>query len=134
MELNGARSNPRLQLELFRLSAVYARLLRKAAKATRNPRPAPPSFAPVLAAVTHVLGIADRPMTIGEIHRAAEELADQPLLRASVKAALAAATAGRRPRFRRVRRGVYRSVVDSDRATVGGEGPRQPHPSHLSGR
>ena len=45
-----------------------------------------------------------------EIHAAAEQLAGEPLLWTSVKAALAAGMAGKSPRFRRVRRGVYQTT------------------------
>jgi hypothetical protein len=45
-----------------------------------------------------------------EIHAAAEQLAGEPLLWTSVKAALAAGMAGKSPRFRRVRRGVYQTA------------------------
>ena len=69
----------------------------------------------MLAAVTHVLEIADRPMSTGEIYRAAEELAGQPLLQTSVKAALAACSSGPSPRFRRVRHGVYQLARDVTR-------------------
>jgi hypothetical protein len=112
MELNGALSNPRAVLELSRLSTVYAGLIANSMTASRSPRPLPPSSPPLLAAVAHVLGVTHGPLPVGEIHRAAEEFAGQPLLRNSVKAALAAGTAGQRPRFRRIRHGVYQSAHD----------------------
>jgi hypothetical protein len=49
-------------------------------------------------------------MWIREIHAAAEELAGEPLLWTSVKAALAAGTAGKSPRFQRICRGVYETA------------------------
>ena len=112
MELNGALSNPRAVLELSRLNTVYAGLIANSMTAPRSPRPLPPSSPPLLAAVAHVLGVTHGPLPVGEIHRAAEEFAGQPLLRNSVKAALAAGTAGQRPRFRRIRHGVYQSAHD----------------------
>ena len=112
MELNGALSNPRLQLELPWLNTVYARFLAKSMAAPRTPRPLPPSSPPVLVAVSHVLEVANGPLHVGEIHSAAEEFAGQPLLRTSVKAALAAGAACQRPAFRRVRHGVYQSAHD----------------------
>jgi len=47
-------------------------------------------------------------MRAREIHAAAEQLAGEPLLWTSVKAALAAYAEGSEPRFERVRRGYYR--------------------------
>jgi hypothetical protein len=63
---------------------------------------------PVLETVTVVLERARGPMWIREIHAAAEELAGQPLLWKSVKAALAVNAEGEETRFERVRRGYYR--------------------------
>ena len=107
MELNGARSNPRLQVQLARLERLHARLLRKAAASPRQPRSAPATPSPVLATVTCVLELAGNPMQTREIHAAAEQLGGKPLLRTSVKGTLAAYGSGRNPRFRRLRRGVY---------------------------
>ena len=110
MELNGARSNPQLQLELRRLGAIHGELLAQAAAAPREPRSISPGLPPVLPTVLRVLEVADRPMRACEIHHAAELLAGKPLLWTSVKAALAAGTTGLSPRFRRVSYGVYRSA------------------------
>ena len=109
MELNGARSNPRLQLELARLAALHATLLAKAALFPLKPRVAPVR-SPVISTVTRVLEAAERPMRAREVHRSAEMLAGQPLRWTSVKAALAAATVGPAPRFERVAYGVYQIV------------------------
>ena len=111
MELNGARSNPRLQLELGRLGEIHGRLLAQAATHPRSARSAPPRMSPVLETVTTVLGFARQPMRVAEIHTAAEELAGMPLLRTSVKAALSAGANRPIPRFQRVRHGVYQSVT-----------------------
>ncbi len=46
-------------------------------------------------------------MRAREIHTRAEKLSGELLLWTSVKAALAAGASGQRPRFRRVRHGVY---------------------------
>ena len=115
LELNGARSNPRLRLELRRLGALHERLLLKAVLQPREPRPTLPAAPQVLATVTRVLEQADRPST-REIHSAAEELAGQPLLRTSIKAALAAASSGTSRRFRRIRRGVYERASATGRS------------------
>jgi len=62
MELNGARSNPQLRVEVARLSELHRRLLGDAAKNPRQPRAAPAKTSPVLETVTRVLERADRPM------------------------------------------------------------------------
>ena len=110
VELNGARSNPRLQLELSRLAALHEKLSRKATVSPRQPRAIPPTPKPVLATVIRVLELADRPMQAREIHAAAERLAGASLSWTTVKAALAAGASSRRPRFRRTRHGVYESA------------------------
>ena len=109
LELNGARSNPRAEVELVRLGALHDELLRRALANPRKPRPAPAKARPsVLETVTLALERAGKPMRVGEIHAAAEQLAGEPLLRTSVKAALAACADGSEARFERVRRGYYR--------------------------
>ena len=118
MELNGARSNPRLQLELSRLGAIHTELLSKATASPREPRPTPAVPPAVLATARQVLEQASRPMPISEIHYAAEKLAGGPLLRTSLKAALAAGTSTRSPHFRRVRHGVY-ELTPTKHATAG---------------
>jgi hypothetical protein len=113
LELNGARSNPRLGVELSRLGALHDELLHRASVDPREPRPAPAKARPsVLETVTLALERAGKPMGAHEIHAAACGLAGEPLLWKSVKAALAADVAGEHPRFRRVRRGVYQLARD----------------------
>ena len=110
LELNGARSNPRAGVELFRLGVLHDELLRKALVNPLEPRSAPTKVSPVLETVTMVLERAGRPMPAREIHETACELVGEPLLWKSVKAALAASLTGEHPRFRRVRRGVYQTA------------------------
>ena len=105
-EDNGARSNPRLQLELAQLTLIHERLLAKAAARPRKPRHAPPRASPVLETVTCVLERAGEPMRARDIYAAAEQLAGEALRWTSVKAALAAGAASRTRRFERIRRGV----------------------------
>ncbi len=62
----------------------------------------------MLETVTLVLERAGKPMRVREIHAAAEQLAGEPLLWKSVKAALAVNAQGFEQRFERVRRGYYR--------------------------
>lgn len=110
VELNGARSNPRLQVQLSRVSTIHGRLLAAASARPLEPRPAPPRRSPVLETVTLVLQGAGQPMRARDIHAAAEQVAGESLMWTSVKAALSAGTSGQRPRFQRVRYGVYRSA------------------------
>ena len=72
-------------------------------------------MSPVLETVTLVLELAGEPMRAREIHEAACELAGEPLLWESVKAALSADVAGENPRFQRVRHGVYQLERDPRR-------------------
>ena len=64
-------------------------------------------IARVLEKAARVLEKAEGPMRAREIHAAAEQLAGGTLHWTSVKAALAAGVCGGRPRFRRIRYGVY---------------------------
>jgi hypothetical protein len=116
LELNGARSNPRLAVELSRLGVLHDELLRRDFANPREPRPVPAKVSPVLETVTLVLELAERPMRACEIHAAACELDGAPLRWTSVKAALSAGVTGKRPRFRRVGHGVYETTESmSDR-------------------
>jgi hypothetical protein len=114
MELNGARSNPQLRVELARLNKLHAQLLADAAKNRRQPRPTPAKTSPVLETVMQVLEMAERPMRVSEIHAAAEQLSDESLRSTSVKAALAAGAPGQRPCFQRVGHGVYQLAGTKD--------------------
>jgi hypothetical protein len=109
MELNGALSNPFVSEKslLMSLDLLQSELLQAAADNPCKPRTAPPKPTPVLDLVILVLTHAGYPMRACEIHAAAEQAAGTSLLWPSVKAALAAGASGNRPRFRRVRRGVY---------------------------
>ena len=62
--------------------------------------------------MTLALERAGKPMRVGEIHAAAEQLAGEPLLWKSVKAALSADVTGEHPCFRKVRRGVCQLARD----------------------
>jgi hypothetical protein len=117
MELNGARSNPRVGVELSRVGALHDELLRRALANPREPRPAPARVRPVLESVTLVLERAGEPMRAREIHMAACELVGEPLLWESVKAALSADVTGEHPRFQRVRYGVYQLARNVRRST-----------------
>jgi len=117
LELNGARSNPRAEVELSRVGALHDELLRRALVNPREPRSVPAKVSPVLETVTLVLELAGKPMPARGIRAAACELAGEPLLSKSVKAALSANVAGEHPRSRRVRHGVYQIARDVKRCT-----------------
>ena len=87
---------------------LHDELLARASVDPREPRLVPVKVSPVLETVTLVLELAGRPMRAWEIHEAACELAGEPLLWTSVKAALAANAVNDDLRFERVRRGYYR--------------------------
>ena len=110
MELSGARSNPQPRIELARLGELHHRLLREAAANPQQPRTARPKPSPVLEIISLVLELAGQPMRARQIHATAERLTTQRFLWTSVRAALAAGTSGSRPRFERVRHGVYQSA------------------------
>jgi hypothetical protein len=108
LELNGARSNPRAQVELSRLGALHDELLHKALANPRKTQPALRRPARVLATIARVLEEANCPMRAREIHAVASELAGEPLRWTSVKGTLATYAEGSESRFERVRRGYYR--------------------------
>jgi hypothetical protein len=87
---------------------LHDELLRQALANPREPRPIPAKVSPVLETVIRVLEQAGGPMQVREIQAAAEQLAGEPLLWKSVKAALAVNAEGEEARFERVRRGYYR--------------------------
>ena len=93
---------------------LHEELLRKAQANPRQPRPVPAKVSPVLETVALVLGRAGEPMRTREIHAAACELVGEALLWTSVKAALSADVVGNRPRFRRIRRGVYQTAKSAN--------------------
>jgi hypothetical protein len=137
MELNGARSNPRLRVELARLGELHDQLLRRAAMNPRQPLSAPAKASPVLESVTLALERADRPMRAREIHAEAEQLAGESLRWTSVKAALAAYASGPGQRFRRIRRGYYQVAERSDGSWSGRDaeaGTGRSFPSGKRGR
>ena len=113
LELNGALSNPRVAVDLVRLGALHDELLAKALVNPREPRSTPAKVSPVLETVTLVLDSAEEPMRGREIHATAEKLVSEPLCWTSVKAALVTEKAGKSPRFRRVRRGVYQTAENA---------------------
>ena len=108
MELNGACSNPRLQVELPRLAALQTRLRDLALLNPKTPCSPPRRIGAVIDTMTVVLEIADQPMRARDIHTTAEELLGRRIKWTSVKATLAEHACGPRPRFQRTGYGRYR--------------------------
>jgi HB1, ASXL, restriction endonuclease HTH domain len=111
MELDGALSNSRLQLELSRLAAVRTALRNSALPAPKTPSAQRRRVGVVIDAITTVLEHADRPMRAREVHAAAEDLLREAVPWSTVKAALAEHARGPRPRFERVSHGRYRAAA-----------------------
>jgi hypothetical protein len=65
----------------------------------------------VLATVTEVVDLADRPMRMTEVHRAVETKLDAKVPRSTINEALSTHARGFDPRFRRVGHGVYEAAV-----------------------
>jgi hypothetical protein len=109
VELNGALSNPCVEVELQKLGNLREKLLELAASDPRLPRAIPPRALPVSDTIAAVLQLVGRPMTIPEIRAATKRFLGEPLSAKQIKAALSSGTFGRNPRFKRTRRGVYQA-------------------------
>src|SRR5436190_21294780 len=107
MELNGALSNPRLQVELPHLKTLLQQIGAQQQRENRQPRPLGLRQGAVLGAVISVLQRAGNPMCVREIRDAVEALLCAPIPASSVKEALSAHARERGSRFRRVSHGVY---------------------------
>ena len=107
MELNGACSNPRLQLELSRLGGLHQGLLARRLETPRQARPLGRRQGFVRDVIIRVLAAANEPMRPREVHAAVELLADAPIARSTVKNCLGANAIGSAPRFERLARGRY---------------------------
>lgn len=107
MELKGACSNPRLQVELPRIAALQAGLLQYWPSVTLTPTAPPPRIGGIADAVTTVLRLATGPMRARDVHRAVEELTGLSIKWTTVKATLATHSTGSRARFVRVGYGRY---------------------------
>ncbi len=107
MELNGACSNPRLQVELPHLTTLLQQIGAQQQRESRQPRPLGLRQGAVLGAVSSVLQRAGNPMCVREIRGVVEALLCAPIPASSVKEALSAHARERGSRFRRVSHGVY---------------------------
>ena len=107
MELNGALSNPRLQVELPPLASLHAQVGLRGWP-TKMPRRAL-GFrqGTVPEAVTEVLRIANGPMRARDVRAAVEAALGTPIPASSVNEALSTHAREADLRFRRVAYGVY---------------------------
>jgi hypothetical protein len=108
MDLSGAFSNPRLQVELPRLAALQARLHTLRLLTPKTASSPPRRIGAVIDTITSVLKLAEQPMRARDIHSVAEELLGRPIKWTSVKATLAEHARRPRPRFQRTGHGRYR--------------------------
>jgi hypothetical protein len=117
--LKGLLSNPSEPLAetLSFLDLIHAR---PASPRLRRKRPeVEPSsrrrFGSVVDAVGQVLSEANEPMRFVEIQEAVEQLADGPIAWSSVKSVLSRKSMGPDAPFRRIKRGLYESILRSSR-------------------
>ncbi len=108
VDLSGAFSSPRLQVELPRLAALQERLHTLTLLTPKTASSPPPKIGAVIDTITAILEHADQPMRARDIHTAAEDRLGRPIKWTSVKATLAEHASGARPRFQRTSYGRYR--------------------------
>ena len=123
MELNGALSNPRLQVELRPLKA----LLMKVSVQEWPGGPHRPELGfrqgTVLEAVTEVLRLAQRPMRARDVRVAVEVALGTPIPASTVREALSTHARGGDLRFRRVAYGVYERRITTPLTRTTGRAP-----------
>ena len=114
MELNGALSNPFEKgkdpvFELF----LFKRKLLERKRPPYKSKPAPPrTVVPITQTITQVLELANfEAMRVKDIHKACEQMLNQPLDYRGVKTSLSAHCRGPRAYFTKVERGWYRLSV-----------------------
>ena len=107
MELNGALSNPRLQVELSSLNALRGKLKRAPLPPAAVRAPLCARQGAVLQAVADVLRLAQKPMRARDVWRAVETAFGASLPKSSVYEALSTHAREGDLRFRRVAYGVY---------------------------
>lgn len=106
MDLTGALINQ--QAKLARLDRLRHKLLRQANKAPRSQTAFPPRSGAIQQGVIDVLAASPEPMQFIEVHAAVERLLSMPVSKETVKDCLWKGARGEKPRFERVRRGLYR--------------------------
>ncbi len=115
MELNGALSNPQVQVELWKLYQLELNLLSRETRPVRKiaeDRLQPRTRVPVIQTITQVLQLVHpQPMRVKDIHVTCERLLGRKMSYRSVKASLSAASRGRKAKLVRVGYGKYRLGV-----------------------
>jgi hypothetical protein len=111
VDLFGALSNQSVQDRLAHLAILRQRLL-NGAPATVPPIVRPAARAgDLLQAITAVLEEAGQPTPVAEIRQGVKQRLGRPVNPGSVKACLSECAFGPSPRFKRLKRGVYRLVI-----------------------
>src|SRR3989344_4560571 len=115
VELNGALSNPQVQVELWKLYQLELNLLSRETRPVRKiaeDRLQPRTRVPVIQTITQVLQLVHpQPMRVKDIHEACERLLGTKMSYRSLKASLSAGSRGRKAKFVRVGHGRNRLSV-----------------------
>ena len=104
MELNGVLLNRYAEYQT--LGSLRSKLLAKRKRRVSKPVP-PPRAGDIKAAVVQTLELSAVPMSLGDVHRACENLLGRDVLYTTVKDCVHKHSRGVRPRFNRVRHGLY---------------------------
>jgi len=94
--------------DLVRLTALRGRLLAQADSSARPVAQLRLRCGAIQDAVIHVLGAADAPMSVGEVHADVENHLSMRVSKDSVNSCLSVGAYGAEARFERLGRGVYR--------------------------
>ena len=109
MELNGACSNPRAQLEISDLFGLIELVLTRGPSSSERPD-TPKRAGEIKQTVIHVLQMAELPMRVFEIHRACEQYLGRPVNRSTVSDCLIKHSKGPKQLFVGTKKGVYVAV------------------------
>jgi hypothetical protein len=109
MELSGALSNPFAtdKALLCGLSQRRAALTSRAHGQALSPRPPGPRRTDLLRLAADALQLAGRPIALTDIYGSICVVLGRELDRSALKSALSANVLSTKPRFRRIRRGIY---------------------------
>jgi hypothetical protein len=104
---------------LVRLTELRARLLSQAAGSSQPAVQLRPRCGAIQDAVIHVLGTAEAPMSVGDVHAAVERHLSMRVSKDSVNSCLSVGARGADALFERTGRGVYRLQPETRRARQG---------------
>lgn len=93
---------------LARLTELRERLLSQAVSSDRSAAQVRPRCGAIQYTVIQVLGAADAPMSVGDVHTAVERHFSMQVSKDSVNSCLSTGARGEEARFERVSRGRYR--------------------------